>query len=570
MQRKNSLACIVERDLDVRASDRTYERMREAILNAHEPSNTGGLAQRLIRAGRIRMGNPRTRLAAAAVIVTVFGLGILEFITTGSQAAVAWTGVAQKLSQVRDYVYRDRGIKSTGPRIPGFELKDEYETWWYYSAEFGHRWDQYHAQELIGQYYVLLKQQERVWIHPGDKTFFRRSEQLPQTTALDPAGEIRAILAEPYVKLGRTTIDGVLAEGIEVAGQKVGGPLLDEAVSRLWVNVATELPVWMETEGKVHGSQVYCRLVRDQFRWNVNLTEADFTPLLPADFVQKDWPTNSKPRAEQAPAQKTGEVDFQPLRELGLLDNDQARPQPVVTATGSEEIQAARDKVMDSWPKYADLRDSLQQELDQKIGLKVCPVDTLVRLGVLLREKYWDVGGDLAPTSYRYGYLARLMLETAHAREPDNLAVGDELAETIMATETMDKGPEFWEPLRELRTTQFQQVRAEVERGRRPVWEDYARVSDLVNLYHTPEERISVIDWLADRAPAGGWAAYASQLEWMRAHAAAGGLGYNIYRPTGSDYPEEFRYGSRLPSFRGPRRRAVVPSHPLQSESASQ
>jgi hypothetical protein len=187
-----------------------------------------------------------------------------------------------------------------------------------------------------------------------------------------------------------------------------------------------------------------------------------------------------------------------------------------------------------------------------------------------LREKYWDVGGDFSATSYRYGYMARALLEIAHAQEPTNLTIGDEWAEAIMATQTRDSGPGFWDALTGLRAAQFQQVRAEVEKGRRPVWEDFARVDDLVHLYAEPADRAPVIDWLADHAQAGGWTGYLSLLDWMRANAVKGRLGYMIYLAAGSKYPEEFRYGSRLPSFKGPQSRAVVPSRPLDDPSAQQ
>jgi hypothetical protein len=236
-----------------------------------------------------------------------------------------------------------------------------------------------------------------------------------------------------------------------------------------------------------------------------------------------------------------------------------------------KQIHAARDEVMDAWPKYADLHDSLRQELDEKLDLKSCSVDELVRFGILLREKYWDVGGDLAATSYRYGYMARVLLEIAHAREPNDLAIGDELAETIMAIQTMGR-QDFWPTLRELRAVQFRQACAEVESGRRPVWEDFARGCDMTYLfgYHRgPEEGVSVADWLIAHAQAGGWTAFLDLLEQIRSRLAQGrGLGYSIYTPAGSTYPEEFRYGGRLPSFRGPAKRAVVPSFPLQPRAA--
>ncbi len=544
------------------------EHMRQAI----ERVDISQAADRIsIWRGIMKSRLSKTAIAAAILVAAAVGIRLFGGRLDGT--SVAWAGVAEKLGQVHDFVYRQRQIDSSGVRTPGFEFKQEWEMRCYYSCKFGSRWDQYGATGLIGQYYTLLKEQQLVHIYPNRKTFRCRPEPLPLTLPLDPIGEIRSILAEPYVKLGRTTIDGVLVEGIEVQGQKVGIVRLDDAVSRLWVNVETELPVWMEAEGKRHGSDTYVRFIRDQFQWNVSLTEGDFTPVIPADFAQEDWPaekTTERPNITIA-TQEHVDVDFSPLQELGLLGDDQTPPQPAQALTGLEQIHAARDEVMGAWPKYADLRDSLRQELDEKLNLKSCSVGELVRFGILLREKYWDVGGDFSPTSYRYGYMSRVLLEIAHAREPNDLAIGDELAETIMAIQTTGR-EDFWPVLRELRAAQFRQACAEVEGGRRPVWEDFARGCDMTYLFgyrRGPEEGIAVADWLISHAQAGGWTAYLSLLEQIRSQLAQGrGLGYNIYTPVGSKYPEEFRYGNRLPSFRGPAKRAVVPSYPLQPQVA--
>jgi len=544
---------------------------QERVLQALKRVDTSNQADRIFIWRGIIMSRLSKAAIAAAIVLAALGVAYLGGHFDGT--SVAWAGVAEKLDQVRDFVYRQRQINSSGVRTPGFEFKQEWETWCYYSSEFGSRWDQYSEGRLIGQYYTLVKGQQFVGLSIVSKTFRRQPEPVTQTTSLDPMCELRPILAGPYVKLGRTTIDGIVVEGIEVQGQKVmNGPLLDDAVSRLWVDIRTELPVWMESEGKVRGSDTYARLIRDQFRCNIGLTEADFTPVIPADFKQEDRPAENRPKQPDTvlAAQKPVDVDFGPLQELGLLSDDQTPPQPIQAVTGIEEILAARDKVMGAWPKYADLRDSLRQELDEKLNLKSCPVDKLVQLGVLLREKYWDVGGDFSSTSYRYGYMARVLLELAHAQEPNDLTIGDELAEAIMSIETL-KGEDFWPALRELRAAQFRQACAEVESGRQPVWEDFARGCDLTILfyYERPEEAVPVADWLISHAQAGGWAGYMDLLERIRSRLTTkGGLWYNIYTPPGSAYPEEFRYGNRLPSFRGPAKRAVVPSYPLQPQPA--
>jgi len=556
------------------AADADTPRRRQQVCQAIERVETSQQTDKLsIWRGIMRSRLSQAAIAAAILLAVAVGVSHLGGRLDGT--GVAWAGVAERLGRIQDYTYRQRQIDSSGVETPGFELKQEWEMRCYYSCQFGSRWDQYGDMGLIGQYYTLLEEQQLVHVYPGRKTFKRRSQPLPQTMPRDPIGEIRQILAEPCVKLGRTTIDGVLVEGIEVQGQKVGIVRLDDAVSRLWVNVETELPVQMEAEGKRQGSDAYVRFVRDQFQWNAGLTQADLTPVIPADFTQEDWPAdNGAARwdAAVAAAEEPMAVDFSPLEELGLLNDDPTPQPPAMALTGMKAIQAAQDEVMSVWPKYTDLRNALRQELDQKLNLESCSVDDLVGLGILLREKYWDAGGDLSPTGYRYGYMARVLLELAHAQEPNDLTIGDELVETIMSVETMRVGEDFWPVLRELRAVQFRRTCAEVEHGRQPAWVDFARGCDLTYLWSNRRgaaEGVHVVDWLIEHAQTGGWTAYLDLLEQIRSQLAQGrGLGYNIYTPAGSTYPEEFRYGGRLPSFRGPAKRAVIPAHPLEPRAA--
>lgn len=414
------------------------------------------------------MKSPITKLAAAAVVIVAVLTGVHWFSGSIDGVSVAWGDVLENIDRVKDYTYRQRQIDSSGVIPTGFEFKGEWEMLWYYSSEFGTRWDQYHAGEAIGQYYVQLKKQQTVWLHPQQKTFSSRAEQLSQTMPLDPRSYIRQIMTEPYVHLGQRMIDGVMAEGIEVHGQKVGGPLLDNAVSRLWVDVETELPVWLEAEGKCHGSDTYTRLIQDQFQWNVNLTEADFTPDIPSDYTQEDWPTNDSDKWAEIVTTYTNqrtEVNFSILEELGLLGTDRVPEQPLKKLTGIDEIHEAQEQVMRNWPSYAELRQLLHQELDEKLNLKSRSDEELVYIGVLLREKFWDAGGCFSPVSYRYGYMARVLLEIAYARRPDDLAVGDEVAEAIMATGTLMTTPGFSDALREIRSAQFRQICEQVQAG---------------------------------------------------------------------------------------------------------
>ncbi len=97
------------------------------------------------------MRNRLFKTAIAAAIVVAAAVGIHHFGGRLDGTSVAWAGVDEKLSQVHDYSYRERQIDRSGVKTPGFEFRTEWETWWYYSSAFGHRWDQYQAKKLIDQ-----------------------------------------------------------------------------------------------------------------------------------------------------------------------------------------------------------------------------------------------------------------------------------------------------------------------------------------------------------------------------------------------------------------------------------
>jgi len=525
---------------------------------------------------RIIMKSKMIRFAAAAVIILVAILvGINKFGGSIDGASVLWADVIKNIDQVKDYIYRQRQTDYSGIKSSGFEFRSEWETIWYYSSEFGIRWDQYQSDRLIGQYYTLLKDQQRIHIRPMQKTFSCSDDDLPQTMSVDPRQRILQIIDLPHTKLGTQVIDGITAEGIEVDGQKVGGPWLVDVVSRLWVDVQTQLPVRLESEGKKFGSDTFALLVQDQFQWNVNLTQADFTPDIPEDFTHEIKSDIDDEKWDQVVAEYTQRdmtVDFGRLEELGLLYNDQDFEKPSHTLTGIKEIGEARDEVIRSWPSYGDLREPLQDELDGKLDMESLSVEELVTIGVLLREKFWDAGGTYSPISYRYAYMSRVLLEEAYSRKPTDLEIGDELAEVIMSAGTITATDSFVETLLDIRSPQLRQIRQEVENGRQPNWDDFARGCDVVYLsaIRRPDEAAATVDWLIQNASDGRWTSYLEILKWMRPLVAEGKpVGFGIYYHIKPGYPEEFSFGGRAPSFKGPRSRIVIPTPEMEEPPPS-
>jgi hypothetical protein len=112
MKDKDRLEDIIKKDLDVRASDGTYDRMRDIVLNAHGTARTTESAATPILRRRTIMRNPIAKLAVAAVILAMVGLGAFEFVTTGGKSGVVWAEVAKRVEASPGFIYQMRQIQT--------------------------------------------------------------------------------------------------------------------------------------------------------------------------------------------------------------------------------------------------------------------------------------------------------------------------------------------------------------------------------------------------------------------------------------------------------------------------
>ena len=102
---------------------------------------------------------------------------------------------------------------------------------------------------------------------------------------VNPVGMIKEFMSFEHTDLGRETIDGVEAEGIEVDDPKFAGGMFERAKGRLWVNVETDLPVRVEVEGVSSGGAVETKIVAYEFDWDAELEPGIFEPNIPDDYT---------------------------------------------------------------------------------------------------------------------------------------------------------------------------------------------------------------------------------------------------------------------------------------------
>lgn len=108
----------------------------------------------------------------------------------------------------------------------------------------------------------------------------------------DPRPDIQEALAGDHKKLGRRTIDGVEAEGIEVcdaAGHRANFKI-DSVTTQYWCSVETGCPIRVEQTVLGNGGVVRIQAVTDQFRWDLACDPNEFKGRIPSGYTEMELP----------------------------------------------------------------------------------------------------------------------------------------------------------------------------------------------------------------------------------------------------------------------------------------
>ena len=81
-------------------------------------------------------------------------------------------------------------------------------------------------------------------------------------------------LSKKHTELGRKTIDGVEAQGIEMD--------YGTTTARLWVSMETQWPILYEIR---NAGDPEPHLVMDSYEWDVELETSIFEPNIPSDYT---------------------------------------------------------------------------------------------------------------------------------------------------------------------------------------------------------------------------------------------------------------------------------------------
>ncbi len=237
----------------------------------------------------IRKGTTVKIAVAAAVVLAALG-GI--FLWTGTKSGVVLANVLARVEQVQAFTYRMKSHTSIA-MLGTTPLEFNVRTTMLVADGYGMRIDASTSdpatsQMVEQQIYVLPEQEMAVTLMPAKKQYERvkLDESLLQAKrqeSNDPRLMIRRMLACPYKNLGKSILGGVEVQGFQTADPSfTGGFSRGEAT--LWVDVKTGLPVRVDVMIKLH-EQSETRATLYDFQWHVPVSEAEFNPVIPADFT---------------------------------------------------------------------------------------------------------------------------------------------------------------------------------------------------------------------------------------------------------------------------------------------
>ena len=282
MNDNEKLKDIIRDNLDVRADERTYDHMRNTVLDAHEHTGRTASASSLALTRSILMKNPITKLAIAAALVAAVLVGISLFSSSGS--GVVWAEVAQRVQASRGVIFRLTEEIEPDP----YSQRVDFSINHYSSTKA--RLDRYIGGQIVNTMYNDCGTKTVILVDHSHKSYVQdtNAKDMPDSLGIaDPNNMIERFLATEHRELGQKTIDGVLCEGIETTDTALYGTRNppDSLTAQIWVSVETGYPVRCESEHIRDDGQKRLKWVSDQFQWDVELDEQIFEPDVPAGYI---------------------------------------------------------------------------------------------------------------------------------------------------------------------------------------------------------------------------------------------------------------------------------------------
>jgi hypothetical protein len=272
------------------------EKMKEIYLQQSkaEPKTAEPYIWRTIMKSNI------TKLAAAAIIIITCIIGFTIFDKTSN---FALADVLEHIKQVNAVFYQQK-MNATIP-IFGMEMKQNMSSKVWVSQDYGMRMDMEmvmttnsnssdpNGQVTSTQTYLLPKQNQIISIIPSQKQYIRADITEKQALAAkqqgnDPNLMVKQILDCNYIRLGRSTVDGIEVEGFQTTDPNFQGGVYSSGKVdvKLWVDVKTQLPVRIEMDVQLSGqTNMKMHSVTYGYQWDVPVDTLIFEPIIPDDYT---------------------------------------------------------------------------------------------------------------------------------------------------------------------------------------------------------------------------------------------------------------------------------------------
>ncbi|MCP4454809.1 MAG: hypothetical protein GY809_25390 [Planctomycetes bacterium] len=293
------------RDVPFDAPDAAHrDALKRELLNAFPRHRLQPTVQP-VGVWRTIMKSKKSQLAAAAAILFAAFLVLQLFDKTSD---VAWAEVAQRLEEIQTLAYR---ITSDVKGMPGapegsvIHMKQDV----YVANDQGAVHVESTFQTPRGlrqtQTYILFEDRAIITVMPRQKKYLKveigpeQMNEMEQDNG-DPITILKAMLDHDYTELGRKTVDGIPAWGIEVSdptlgakmGSLISAGMFDEMTVQLWVDEVYELPIRVTAQGSSVNGRTSIDLVIGTFQWDVDMDPALFIPKIPDDYellAQTQW-----------------------------------------------------------------------------------------------------------------------------------------------------------------------------------------------------------------------------------------------------------------------------------------
>lgn len=250
---------------------------------------------------RIIMKHKLTKLAASAMIMIAVIHGF-KLIGWPNIESVALADVANKLEQIKNCVFKKT---TTSSENDGTHSSDSLM----YYTKAGIREDFHDDQKITRQVFVNVSERIIVGIDHKTKLYKKMNltdDDFEKLSPVSPKELINLILEKgEYKKLGRKNIDGIPSEGFAFEDTRamlsVDKEKIDSIVTRLWVDVNTNLPIRVEVDCVAkNGLKVSAAMYEP--KWDVELEPDFLVPKIPVDYIRpeqrgllgiglKNWPT---------------------------------------------------------------------------------------------------------------------------------------------------------------------------------------------------------------------------------------------------------------------------------------